>query len=48
MGVSFLFSFAITCLFFSAIYRASSDNHFAFLHLFFLGMVLITTFCTVL
>ena len=27
--------------FFSAIYKASSDNHFAFLHFFFLGMVLI-------
>ena len=26
----------------SAIFKASSDNHFAFLHLFFLGMVLIT------
>ena len=28
---------------FSAIYKASSDNHSAFLHLFFLGMVLVTT-----
>ena len=27
---------------FSAICKASSDNHFAFLHFFFLGMVLIT------
>ena len=35
-----------TSLFFSAIYMASSDNHFAFLHLFFLGMVLITASCT--
>ena len=26
---------------FSSIYKASSDNHFAFLHFFFLGMVLI-------
>ena len=26
-----------TSLLFSAIYKASSDNHFAFLHLFFLG-----------
>ena len=33
-------------LLFSAICKASSDNHFAFLHFFFLGMVLITTFCT--
>ena len=31
---------------FSAICKASSVNHFAFLHLFFLGMVLITAFCT--
>ena len=30
-------------LLFSAIYHASSDNHFAFLHFFFLGIVLITT-----
>ena len=29
-------------LLFSAICKASSDNHFAFLHLFFLGMILIT------
>ena len=33
-------------LLFSAIYKASSDNHFAFLHFFFLGMVLITASCT--
>ena len=33
---------------FSAIYKASSDNHFAFLHFFFLGMVLITASCTML
>ena len=26
----------------SAIYKASSDNHFAFLHLFFFGVVLVT------
>ena len=30
-----------TSLLFSAICKASSDNHFAFLHYFFLGMVLI-------
>ena len=35
-----------TSLLFVAIYKASSDNHFAFLHFFFLGMVLITTSCT--
>ena len=32
----------------SAIYKASSDNHFAFLHFFFLGMVLITASCRLL
>ena len=31
---------------FSAIYKTSSGNHFASLHLFFLGMVLITAYCT--
>ena len=31
---------------FSAICKASSGNHFAFLHFFFLGMVLITASCT--
>ena len=34
-------------LLFSTICKASSDSHFAFLHLFFLGVVLITAFCTV-
>ena len=34
-------------LLFSAICKASSDNHFDFLHFFFLGMVLIPAFCTV-
>ena len=28
--------------------KSSSDNHFAFLHFFFLGMVLITASCTML
>ena len=32
----------------SAICKASSGNHFAFLHFFFLGMVLITNTCTML
>ena len=35
-----------TSLLFSAIYKASSDNHFAFLHFFFLEMVLISASCT--
>ena len=35
-------------LLFSAVCKASSYNHFDLLHLFFLGMVLITAYCTVL
>ena len=35
-----------TSLIFTGICKASSDNHFAFLHFFFLGMVLIPVFCT--
>ena len=33
-------------LLFSAICKASSNNHYVFLHFFFLGMVLITASCT--
>ena len=33
-------------LLFTAIYKASSDNRFAFLQVFFLGMVLIAASCT--
>ena len=33
-------------LLFTAIYKASLDNHFVFLHFFFLEMVLITASCT--
>jgi len=39
MGITFLFSFAFTSLLLTAICKASSDNHFAFLLFFFLGMV---------
>ena len=46
MGISFLFSLLLASLLFSAICKASSDNHFAFLHFFFLGMILITASCT--
>ena len=35
-----------TSLLFSAICEASSDNHFAFLHFFSLGMILIPASCT--
>ena len=37
----------LASLLFSAICIASSDNHFAFLHFFLLGMVLITTSCAI-
>ena len=36
----------LASLLFSAICKGFSDNHFAFLQLFFLGMVLIPAFCT--
>ena len=36
----------LASLLFTAICKASSDNHFAFLHFFFLGMVLIPASCT--
>ena len=48
MGISFLVSFALASAFFSAICKASSENHFPFLHFFFLGMVLITASCIML
>ena len=40
------FPLPFVSLLFSAICKASSDNRFAFLHFFFLGMVLITASCT--
>ena len=46
MVVSFLSSFAFYFSSFSAICKASSDNHFAFLHFFALRMVLIPVSCT--
>ena len=47
-GVYLFFSpLPFSSLLFSAICKPSSDNHFAFLHLFFLGMVLITVYWTV-
>ena len=42
------FPLPLASLLFSAICKAASDNHFAFLHFFFLGMVLITASCTML
>ena len=35
----------LACLLFTATCKASLDNYFAFLHFFFLGMVLITASC---
>ena len=37
----------LASLLFSVTYKSSSDDHFAFLHFFFLGIVLITASCTV-
>ena len=45
MDISLLFSFPFG-FFFLTICKASSDNHFAFFHFFFLGMLLITASCT--
>ena len=42
----FFFPLPLASLLYSAICNASSDNHFAFLHFFFFGMVLITASCT--
>ena len=47
MGISFLFVLAFTSLLFTVVCKASSHNHFAFLHFLFLGMVLITASCIV-
>ena len=46
MLISVLFSFAFHFSSFTAICKASSDSHFAFLHFFFLGMVLTPVSCT--
>ena len=47
VGYNFpFFPLPFPSLLFSAICKALSDNHFAFLHFFFLGMVLITAYCT--
>ena len=40
---SLLFASLLCCI----MCKASSDNHFAFLHFFFFGMVLVTDYCTV-
>ena len=43
----YIFPF-LASLLFSALCKASSGNQFAFLHFFFLGMVLVITSCTIL
>ena len=48
MGISFLFSFAFHFSPFSDVCKSSSCKDFAFLHFFFLGIVLITASCTIL
>ena len=46
-SVGYIFPFFLCLLLiFSAICKSSSDNHFAFLHFFFLGIVMVTTSCT--
>ena len=45
MGISFLSSFVFGFSFFTAICKASPDNHFAFLHFFSMEMVLIPVSC---
>ena len=46
MGISFLSPLLFASLLFTAVCKASSDSHFAFLHFFFLGMFLIPITCT--
>ena len=47
MCISFVFSFPFTSLLFSAICKASSNNHFTFVHFLFLEMILITASSTI-
>ena len=44
----FLFSLAFHIFSFLTVCKASSVNHFAFLHFFFFGMILVTAFCAML
>ena len=45
MGISLPSPLLFTSLLFTAICKTSSDSHFAFLHFFFLGMILIPVSC---
>ena len=47
-SVGYFFSFIWLLLLFSVVCKFSSDNHFAFLHFFFFGMILVTTSNTML
>ena len=46
MLISLLFSFAFRFSSFHSYFKASPDSHFAFLHLFSMGVVLIPVSCT--
>ena len=46
MGISFLFLLPYTFLLFTAVCKASSDDHFAFLHFFSSPIILIPVSCT--
>ena len=48
MGIFSLSPLLFASLLFSAIYKAPSDKHLAFLHFFFLGIILVTASCTML
>ena len=48
LDISSPFPLPLASLLYSAICKAYSDNHFAFLHYFFFGMVLVTASCTML
>ena len=47
-GYIFPFLLCLSLVFFSIICKVSSENHFAFFHFFFFGMVLVTVSYTVL
>ena len=46
MLISFLFCFAFASLLFTGICKPSPESHFAFLHCFSMGMVLVPVSCT--
>ena len=48
VGCTFPFLPCFSLLLSSAICKASSDNHFPFLHLFFFGMILFSSLCNIM